>query len=165
MNAPRTQPVVLTKRGPPQRDRDARGRGYTLLTLFGAAFALVGLADLLLLWLPVRFESLAWEFATVGRTLDALPMAALGLMLIGYAALGRQPSPRRLGAVAVLFGFMATLLVVLAILYLTSAPAVLAGTPAEAADSVRRAAIRHGIQAVVYPLVFAAGAVIAWRTR
>jgi hypothetical protein len=130
----------------------------------GAAFLAVGLVDLVLLWIPLRFESIAWEFATVGRTLDALPMPVLGLTLLAFGSL-RHPRSRSMWrrSAAILFTVAAILLCALAALIATSALAVLAETPPEAMAGIRRAAIRHSVQAAVYPLCFAVVSFLLWR--
>lgn len=132
--------------------------------LLGAAFLIVGLVDLGLLWIPVRMDSVAWEFATIGRTLDGLPMPALGIVLVAYGA-SRHPrlGLRSLRGFAGAFAFLALVLAVLAGLFATLAPAVLSQTPIEALEGVRRGVIRHAVQALVYPLAFLSLALILWR--
>jgi hypothetical protein len=131
----------------------------------GTAFFLVGLTDLVLLWFPVRFESPAWEFATVGRTLDSLPMAALGLTLAVFGVLKNPRASRSwLRPAAVAFSAATLLVCVLAILFATSAPAVLTATPAEAIGGIERAVIRHSIQAVTYPVCLGICSAFLWRS-
>jgi hypothetical protein len=133
--------------------------------ILGAAFLLVGLVDLVLLWIPMRMDSVAWEFATVGRTLDGLPMPVLGIGLLAYGA-SRHPrlGLRSLRGFAGMFAFLAVVLAVLAGLFGTLVPAVLRQTPIEALEGVRRGVIRHAVQAVVYPLAFFGIALILWRS-
>lgn len=158
----RTTRVLVSR----ERARKAAGRvsAARVLIILGWSFILVGVVDLALLWIPLRLESVAWEFATVGRTLDALPMPALGLGLLAYGS-SRHPGvgSGRLRALAIVFGALALLLVALSALLLTAVPAVLGQTPSEALAGARRAAIRHGAQAIVYPLAFAAAAFALWR--
>lgn len=132
----------------------------------GLAFALVGTLDLLLLWMPVRLNSLAWEYATVARTFDAIPMPALGLLLVAFGSLrqGRVPR-RRIRIVAATFAMLGVLSVGLGLLLLTAVPAVLSQTPVEAAEAARRAAARHATQAVVYPVAWLTVAVGLWKAR
>lgn len=152
--------------------RDTRGTSSRLRSasalipiLLGTAFLIVGLVDLVLLWIPIRMDSVAWEFATIGRTLDGFPMPALGGGLLAYGAC-RHP---RLGlhslrGFGVLFAILTLLLVALAVLFATLAPAVLSQTPPEALDGARRGVIRHSVQAAVYPITFCTLAVILWRS-
>ena len=137
-----------------------------MLLVAGCAFALVGLADIALLWFPPRAGNVAWEYATVGRTLDTLPMPTLGLLLIAYGVL-RQPRPTRRGIalVSAVFGLWGLFGLFLAFLIFTAAPAVLSQTPPGAVEAMRRAALRHGVQAVLYPLAWITIAVMVWRSR
>lgn len=143
-----------------------RGAVARMFLVAGCAFTFVGLSDLALLWLPPQVGNVAWEYATVGRTLDSMPMPTLGLLLIGFGVL-RAPHPTRRGVtlVAAIFFVFGVLSAILAFLLFTSAPAVISQTPAEAADAVRRAATRHGVQSVVYPLAWFAIASIVWKAK
>lgn len=164
MNGPTTPLVGPDGTGRPAvRTRDAVAR---LILIAGSTFALVGLADMALLWLPARPGNVAWEYATVGRTLDSMPMPALGLVLIGYGVLrASRPTVNGVRLVAAVFLVFGLLSLFLAFLFLTSAPAVLSQTPPEASDAVRRAATRHGVQSILYPLAWFAIAIVVWRAR
>lgn len=135
-----------------------------LLSVLGGAFLLVGLVDLVLLWIPMRLDSVAWEFATIGRTLDGFPMSALGLGLLAYGST-RGPRVRRIRLLGFGFAFalLAALLVALSVLYFTALPTVLQQTELEAGEGLRRAAVRHGVQSVVYPLALALIGLVLWR--
>jgi hypothetical protein len=134
--------------------------------VLGAAFVVVGLVDLVLLWIPVRLDSVAWEFATVGRTFDGLPMPVLGLGLIAYGA-ARHPrfGTGAMRSFAWVLATGALALIALGVLFATLAPAVISQTPAEAVEGLRRNVIRHAVQSVVYPTTLIALAVFAWRSR
>jgi hypothetical protein len=75
---------------------------------------------------------------------------------LGYKAL------RGFGGV---FSIFALALIALAVLFTTLAPAVLSQTPLEAMAGVRRAIIRHSIQALAYPIACVTLALILWRSR
>lgn len=144
--------------------RDVGSTRGVVLAALGVAFLLVGTVDLALLWIPAHFDTLSWEFATVGRTLDGLPLAILGLGLLTY---GATRSPRagrgRARAFAAAFTAAALLVAAMGLLFVTALPTVLQQTGAEALEGVRRAAIRHGVQIVVYPASFALIAAVLWR--
>lgn len=131
-----------------------------MLIVAGAAFSIVGFADLVLLWIPAQPDSLAWEYATVGRTLDMLPMPSLGLLLLAYGVL-RSPgvTKRHVLLTSGTFWVFGLLCAFMAFLLFTAAPAVISQSPAGAADAVRRAATRHGVQSLLYPLAWMA---IGW---
>jgi len=130
----------------------------------GIAFALVGAIDIGLLWFPLRFGNVAWEYATVGRSLDSIPMPALGLVLVAFGAL-RHPKVTgpRLRLVSGGFILLGLCMTTLALLLLTSAPAVLSQTPPEAMQAAGRAAARHTLQAIVYPLAWFTVAGALWK--
>ncbi len=159
-----TEGPVLVSREPRERGRSTRPTAVLLLAVFGVAFAVVGLVDLVLLWIPTRLDSVAWEFATVGRTLEGLPMPLLGLALLAYG-LVRHPksSLSKVRAMGIAFAVLAVPVAALGALLLTSAPAVLSQTPPGAAGGVRRAVILHAVQAVVYLLALAAVALVLIR--
>jgi hypothetical protein len=138
MSKPEPTQLLVTRES--RRPHDGLRSATALIPIFlGTAFLIVGVVDLVLLWIPTRMDSVAWEFATIGRTLDGFPMPAL-------------------------FGVLTLLLVAVAVLFATLAPAVLSQTPAEALDAARRGVIRHAVQAAVYPLTFCGLAVILWRS-
>ncbi len=120
--------------------------------------------DITLLWTPLQLDSLSWEFATIGRTLDGMPMSALGLALVVYGTTrGPRVRRRRLKLYGFAFGFLAALLALLAALYFTAMPTVLQQAELEVGEGLRRAAVRHGVQSVVYPLAFGLIAAVLWR--
>lgn len=147
-------------------DVGTRGPVSRMFTLAGCAFALVGALDLLLLWTPLRLGSVAWEYATVGRTLDSIPMPALGLLLVAFGSLRQgRVARRRVRTVSATFLMLGVLCACLALLLLTAIPAVLSQTPPEAAEAARRAAVRHASQAVIYPITWLAIGWGLWRAR
>lgn len=163
MTAKRAERVLVAAETRSSREPD-RPAAQRIIQVVGWAFLLVGAVDLALLWVPARLGSVAWEFATVGRTLDAFPMPALGFALIAFAAASApRGRPARLRGIAVGFAVLAIGLLLLAALLATSAPAVLSQTPEAAQVAVRRAILRHGAQAVAYPTAFAVLAIYLWR--
>ena len=155
--------VSRDQRRSPDHSRVAAAQ---LLMVPGVTFLVVGMVDLVLLWIPTQMDSVAWEFATVGRTLDGLPMAVLGLVLLAYGA-SRHPrfGRRALRGFAGVFAVSALALIALGVLFATLAPAVLSQTPREAVEGVQRAVVRHAVQALVYPIAFVTLALALWRSR
>lgn len=139
------------------------GRPSALLKALGLAFVLIGLADVALLWFPTRFESVAWEFHTLSQTLSGLPMAVLGLGLLSYGMVRAPTRAGRLGLSAVLL-IAALALIGAAALYATVVPSIVSQTPPEAMLGVRRAVIKDGVGAVVYPILLLYMAVRVWRS-
>lgn len=151
-----------------EREQMESGREVTssLLAILGLAFVLIGVVDLALLWIPTRFESVAWEYATVGRTLDNLPMAALGLGLVAFGVI-RHPKTRRAWGrgFAVVFLVVAAVVALMSFLFVTATPAVMDQTPPQAMEGVVRSTVRYGVAAFAYVAAFTAAGVLLWRSR
>jgi hypothetical protein len=66
--------------------------GWMLIGWVGLVFLVVGLTDIFLAWYPPSFGSPQWEFATISRTYDFLPLPTMGLALTlgGAIAAGRR---------------------------------------------------------------------------
>lgn len=161
--APQPTVVVGRKRGY-WRVNDPGTTGIRVLTVLGAAFAIVGLVDLVLLWIPPRFDNAAWEFGTLSRTFDSFPMTGLGLGLVSYGVVVQsQRRGGRVRALAIVFFTVALLLIALGILYATAVPAVLQQTPDAALVGVNRAVIKNVVEIVIYPLTLAGIAIKLWR--
>lgn len=136
--------------------------GARLLGLLGAAFLVVGLVDLALLWRALDFGNVAWEYATLSRTLDSVPMSGLGLGLLAFGAL-RSPGKRAGLWVRVLgVGFLiaAVGFIVMGALYATAIPDVIQRTAPPAMEGLSRAIVKNSVEAVVYTVVFG---VVGWK--
>lgn len=146
--------------------RAAEPRGFEILALLGLVFALVGLVDLALLWAPLRFASPLWEVGTYSRTLDGLPMVALGLGLVAFAAVRAPADPAALRTtMALVFFCLAAGLVAIAALYATSLPAALRDMSATAADRFRSTMLKNLVEAIAYPLAFVWIGRILWSSK
>jgi len=158
------QPVAIE----PEERRLPHTRGVVarMFLVAGCTFTFVGLADLALLWFPPQPGNVAWEYATVGQTMDSMPMPTLGMLLVAYGLLrAAHPSRRSIVLMAAIFFALGVLSSIFALVLFTSAPAVLSQTPPDAVDAVRRAATRQGVQSVAYPLAWFAIASILWKAN
>ena len=155
--------VVLSATRRPRRLHDQEGAATAILRALGTIFAFLGFVEVLLLWSPPQFTNAAWEFATLSRTLDGMPMVALGLALIAYAEIGGSASYRRVRVHSLALGLVSILVLVLAAMYATATPAVLANTPPEAMSGVRRAVIKATVQLAAYFVFFGYIAVSLWK--
>lgn len=156
--------LVSGEERPKKRLRDPEATSANLFVVVGAAFAMIGLVDLGLLWTPVRIGTPGWEFATVSRTFTNVPMTAFGLVLVTYGLIrhpARRPAWTR-GA-AVVFGVLALVLVAMGLLYALAVPAVINQAGPEAMEALKRAIIKNGIEIVVYPVVFGLVSIMLWR--
>ncbi len=157
---------VLLRREPKARLVVARpeATAVSLLAVVGAAFLIVGLTDLALLWWPLGFGDSAWEFGTLSHTFDSVPMTGLGLALVTYAIV-RHPGTRPgwVRGLAVFYGVAAVGLIALGLIYATAAPVVIRQTPPGASGAIRRAVLKSAVQIVIYSVGCVVIAIMFWR--
>lgn len=147
------------------RVRDGRKAGMLLLGLLGGSFLLVGLVDLALLWYPLNFDQVSWEFATLSRTLDSVPMTGLGLGLVAYATVAHPDArPGWVRTMAVVFVLAAVAFITMGGLYATVAPEVIRGSAPQTMGSVSKALVKNSVEALVYTVVFGWIGVRLWRS-
>jgi hypothetical protein len=161
------QPVVLTRdraKVTKWRVKDPEGLSTSLVVMIGAAFALVGLADLALVWTPPRFGNPTWEFGTLTQTFMNVPMTGLGLLLIAF---GLIRHPRRgviwVRVAAIVFTVLTLAIAVMGILYATVLPEILRQAPPEGLDALGRAMIKTVTEVIVYPLAFGTISLLLWK--
>ena len=136
---------------------------WRLLGAAGFGFLVVGGLDVLLTWLPLRFGNPEWEFASVTASLNGLPLAAMGLVLVLVSAIarGRRWTVR---VVAAVFAMLALGIVAAAVLYATNIPIALQSVTSPVARvGLGKAMIRTMGQVVAYPVLFAWLAVRSWK--
>lgn len=129
--------------------------GWSLLAWVGLIFLVVGLTDIAFAWYPPRFGSPQWEFATISRTYDFLPLPTMGLALTlgGAIAAGKR---WMIVAVSVVLLFLALGLLAADFLYATNIPIALkAVTVPVARTGIKRAIAKNVVQGIIYPLAFA----------
>jgi hypothetical protein len=151
--------------GAKYRIRDADATISHACVAAGVAFGIIGAVDLVLLWVPVRLGDPIWEFGTLSRTLDNLPMAVLGIALITIG-LVRHPdrNPRWVQVAAVALALGVLLLVATAMLYGLAAVAVVGRTPVEQMDAIGRAIIKNVAELVVYIGAFGWMSAACWQS-
>jgi len=128
----------------------------------GLVLALAGLADLVLLWVPVQLGSPEWEFATVVSTASALPLVSLGMwMVVGSAA--ARGTRWLLWMMGPLLATGALVLVLLLVLFLTNVPMALQAT----SDLARVGIVKASVKTVALAALFggAYAVVAAWAFR
>jgi hypothetical protein len=149
---------------PPTNDASKMGRktvpspslGWEILGWVGLAFFLIGALDLAMGWVPLRLGNPEWEFGTVSRTFDNLPITALGLTLLlaSAAARGVDWAIRAAGLIALL---LALFLFAGFVIYLLDVPVAFRAVGESAARSgLKRAVTKALVQGLLYPIVLAA---------
>jgi uncharacterized membrane protein YidH (DUF202 family) len=98
--------------------------GWSLLWVMGWLFAVVGLLNTVLIWVPLRFGSPEYEFTSVAASLDGLPLALMGITL---ALAASRASGRVKSATALIVLLVVVTLLVLAggVLYWLNVPLAL----------------------------------------
>lgn len=140
----------------------APATGWYLLGGIGLVFAVVALADLVLVWYPARFGDLEWEFGTVTSVLGGLPLFSMGLVLSFGAAVARG-NLRLLRIWSVALGFIGVVLLAILLLYLRSIPAALETvTDPVLKVGLQKAILKTVLQGVLYPAAFLWIAKIGW---
>jgi hypothetical protein len=153
MSGPR---ILMRREGPAERARiPAPETAWALLGGVGAAFALVGLADLALAGYPPSFGNRAWEFGTATAVLNGMPLFTMGLGLAFAATIARGS---RILALIVSIAVALAGLVIVAVLvfYLRAVPTAQAAvTDPGIRVGLRNAEFKAVTQGVAYAAAFA----------
>jgi hypothetical protein len=137
---------------------------WRLAAWVGAALAVVGLADILLVLYPWSLGQPAWEFGVMDAAVSTLPLLLVGWTMMVAAAMVRRRS-RLLTALGV-FAVVAGLAVAGGfLLYLLSAPFALRMAPAEVLTGIHKSIARVTIMSLVFGSSLVFGGVAALRSR
>lgn len=126
-------------------------QGWSLLLWMGWLFLIVGLANLVLIWVPLRLGVPEYEFGAAANSLDSLPLPVMGLVFVLAAsrAQGRAVSAGFARVVAIL---LAALIVSAGVLYWLNVPAALTAVKEPLIRlGIKKSIIKVTIQAVLYP--------------
>ena len=163
-------------RKPPQLAPATPRSLATMLILGGAALAIIGWGDLALFYVPPHFGDTDWEFGTISRTVDALPLCALSLVLIviGIRARGGRRLTARL--IAVVLVILAASIAALIVVFVRGVPVALDALGAQAErvgataeqlaltrSGMKQAALKAMAFGAVYVVLFVTLAVTTWR--
>jgi hypothetical protein len=125
----------------------------TLIMVVGCALAFAGWLDVSLLWVPLRFSDVDWEFGTVSAMFDSLPLGTLGLTAILYGMLQRTANWPIL-LLAGIFWLLALLFLAATAIYGLAMPAIVRGTPANLADVLKMAVGKTLLLEFVYIVLY-----------
>ncbi len=156
MNGPRVlvgEPTGQNRGRHAPPDPDA---GWRLVKWVGLALAVVAYGDMALGIFPLQIGNPEWEFGTVSRLLDSLPLATMAtlLFLAGSVAGGERVLVRLVGVWSLVFGLV---LIGGLVLYALTVPLALSSVTDEVArGGLIRAMAKTGLQGVVYPATFLA---------
>jgi len=162
-----TERQILVGNAPALRGADFPedpGTAWRLMTWVGLALAAVGYCDIGLAMWPIQVGNPQWEFGTISRVFDSLPLVTVATLLFfaGSMARGSKLAVRAVGAWSVLFGLV---LIGATVLYVLTIPlAVRSVSEPLAAMGLKKAIIKSLIQGTVYPVTFLAIGIFGWRT-
>jgi hypothetical protein len=125
-----------------------------LVRLVGLALAVVAYGDMVLGVFPLQIGDPQWEFGTVSRLLDSLPLVTMATVLFfaGSVAAGSRAWVRLLGSWSLIFGVI--LIGALALYALTLPLALDSVSDPLARSGLQRAIAKTLLQGVVYPATF-----------
>jgi hypothetical protein len=156
--------LVLDTHKKASRGEIARSPAGALGVLAGtsAALALVGWTDWVLLWVPLGFGNVEWEFGTISRSFDALPLATIGTAVFIAVALN-SGWRRTLLAAAVATSLLVAAFVLVFGVYLLDLPVLLNGAPGPARMVLFKAVAKTSLYGVLYTVTYAWLCRTCWR--
>ena len=129
---------------------------------FGLLFLIVGLADMALVWYPLRPGNPSWEFGAVDLSFSTLPLLTIGLAAALASALAR--GKRRTAMLYALFSLLLALVCLGGyMLFLSDVPLALRNSPPELLTGVKKAILRNTVFAVTFTTAYAAVAIAVLR--
>lgn len=124
-----------------------------MLGWFGLVFLVIGVADIALVWYPLRPGNPSWEFGAVDLSFSSLPILTIGVGAMLASALGAGDLRR-----AAVFGVMSLLLGLLCALgylvFLSDVPLALRNSPAEVLVGVKKAIFRNTLFGVTFATAY-----------
>jgi small-conductance mechanosensitive channel len=141
-------------RSPPLVDQDeAWSYAWSLALAAGWVLFVVGLVEVALAWHPVRAANPAWEFSAVRGSMSGLPLVAVGLALMGVAAIltERRRTVRIVAALGLFLGLM-TLIGYIG--YVADAPLALRMANAQTAPEVKESVVRVTLLSLAFSALF-----------
>ncbi len=142
-----------------QPDPDA---ALWVLCWVGGLLGLAGLADVVLLWVPLHLGRPEWEFGTASATFDALPLATLGIGVLLAAALAKGWRKAALvGSVAALAVAVVSLGVL--ILFALDVPMAWKGVGEQFRSQLAKATVKTAFMGVLYIMLYAVAGWISLR--
>lgn len=131
-------------------------------TWFGLLLLLVGVADMALVWYPLRPGNPSWEFGAVDLSFSTLPVFTIGFaaLLAATIALGRLRMAMLLGVVSIL---VALICMGGYLLFLSDVPIALRNSPPEILVGVKKAIFRNTIFGGLFSFAYLAAGIATLR--
>jgi len=160
------EPTVLIKEprgGAPKKPVQDFLLGWSLLLWLGWLFILVGILNLILVWVPLQLGTPEYEFASVASSFDSLPLPTMGLILALAAsrAKGLALSGRVVVVIAMVLGLM--VLVGLVLYWLNVPLALKAVVDPMPRLGIKKSILKVSAQGILYPIMLGGAIWIATR--
>ena len=137
------------------RPRTSTSFAWRPVGWFGLLFLVVGIADMALVWYPLRPGNPTWEFGAVDLSFSTLPLLTIGLGAALAAALAR--GNRTSALLLALFSLLlATVCIGGYLLFLSDVPLALRNSPPELLTGVKKAIFRNTVFGITFPIAFLA---------
>jgi hypothetical protein len=131
-------------------ERRSGGSEWGVLASLGLAFAVVSLTDVALTFYPVGLGSPEWEFSTATAVMNNLPLAVVGLGLMGVAGMARDSEGLTRFA-AVMSAALMAMVLVMGVFFARNTGAALASvTDPLLSQGLKEAITRTAVQLVAY---------------
>jgi len=153
-----TQILTVDRKTAPRPAQHASSpRAWRTVAWFGAAIAVIGLAEAAVYLYPWGFGSREWEFGVSAQLLGSLPLPTIGLaaMLAAAHALG---SRRGLLGMAIRLGMLGLVALALLVLFWLVVPLAMQ-TPAAGQAVIRQTIMRATIAGVGFGLLYVGAAI------
>ena len=146
----------------PSRAQVGAEMAWGVWALVGWALAIVGLADITLLYFPARLASVDWEFGTIAGTIDGMPLLTIGFGAVtaATAARGRRGWLR---AVSVLQLLVVLALLTLLAVFASDVPVALRAVEPALRPTLLKAIVKTLLMGSVYVVLYLSLGVWTWR--
>ena len=126
---------------------------WRVASWFGVLLLIIGVADMALVWYPLRPGNPSWEFGAVDLSFSTLPVFTIGFgtYVAATLALGRMRWALFLGIVSIL---VALVCMGGYLLFLSDVPLALRNSPPEILTGVKKAIFRNTVFAVTFATAY-----------
>jgi hypothetical protein len=118
-----------------------------------SGLAVVALADLVALWVPVRLGAVDWEFATVASTIDSLPLITLATGLLAAVAYG-QGWRWRSRLLGIWFALAVAAVAAMGVLHALNLPVGMKAVPADSRFVLMKAGVKTLVLVGTYLVLY-----------
>lgn len=125
--------------------------GWGLLLVLGWVFTVIGLLNIVLVWIPLQIGNAEYEFASAANALDSLPVPVMGLVfaLAASRARGQLQMARFIRVIMVL---LAVLILAAGLLYWLNVPLALKAVQEPMIRlGIKKSILKVTVQSLIYP--------------